>query len=102
MPEMGALRTHSQWTDIFYIHTDIFSYLILVAILTWSVCLMGHSLFSLPFISLANAQVRHWATSPDILLFHLISFLLILDYDNLGVRIEGELPDGAPHMITCE
>ena len=59
------------------------------------------SLFS-PFILLADTQVRCWATSPDILSFHLISFLLTLDYDSLGVWIEGELPDGAPHMITCE
>ncbi len=46
--------------------------------------------------------VRCWATSPDIPSSYLVSLLLIMDYDNLGVRIEGELPDGAPHMITCK
>ena len=63
---------------------------------------MGRSSLSPPFILLADARVHCWATSPDILSFHLISHLLTSDYDKLGVWIEGESPDGAPHMIICE
>jgi hypothetical protein len=63
---------------------------------------MGHSSLFPPFISLTDARVHCWATSPDILSFHLISLLLTLDYDNLGVRIEGESSDGTPHIIICE
>jgi len=58
---------------------------------------MGRSSLLPPFISHTDACVRCWATSPDIPSFHLVSFLLTSDYDNLGVRIEGESPDGAPH-----
>jgi len=63
---------------------------------------MGCSSLLPPFISHMDAYVYCWATSPDIPSFYLVSLLLILDYNNLGVWIEGESPDGTPHMITCE
>ena len=63
---------------------------------------MGRSSLLSPFISHTDACVHCWATSPDIPSSYLVSLLLIMDYDNLGVQIEGELPDGAPHMITCK
>jgi hypothetical protein len=44
-PETGALCTHSQWIGLFYIRSLTVLYLILVAILMWSVRLVGHFLF---------------------------------------------------------
>jgi hypothetical protein len=63
---------------------------------------MGRSSLFPLFISLVDARVHCWAISPDILSFHLISLLLTSDYDNLGVQIEGESPDGASHIIICK
>jgi hypothetical protein len=61
-------------------------------------------MFYIPFlsspISSADACVRRRAACPYILSFMFITFLLTLDYDILGLRIEGESPDGAPHVIS--
>ena len=94
--ETGALRTHGQWTDLFYIRTDIFFYLILV-VLTDVECTPRGPLLLLPsFISSADVCVRCWATCPYIHSFPLVSSLLTSDYDKLGLRIEGESPMALP------
>jgi len=73
-PEMGALCTHSQWFVLFYIHSLTVLYLILVAILTWSVCLVGHSPF--PFLSscLWTLVSALGLQALIYLRFHLVSF----------------------------
>jgi hypothetical protein len=101
MPEMGALCTYGQWTGLFYIRTDSFIFVI-SSYTDMELMLYGHSSLFSPFILLMDTRVYCWATSPDILSFHFISLLLTSDYNNLGVWIEGESPDGAPHMIICE
>jgi hypothetical protein len=63
---------------------------------------VGHSLF--PFLS-SRSQTLVSALGLQALIYLRFSsgFTLIdLYYDNLGVRIEGELPDGTPHLIICE
>jgi len=56
-----------------------FYYLIFVAILTWSVCLMGHSSLLLSFILSMDACVRCWATCPLFPHFWTVSILLASD-----------------------
>jgi hypothetical protein len=80
-PEMGALHTHGQWTDLFYICTDSFPYFILVSMSTWSVRLVGRSSLVPSLISRTDACVRCWATSPLSVLFLLFHPLLASDYD---------------------
>jgi len=101
-PETGALRTLDQWFVSLYIQTDSFSYLLLVSISMWSEHLVGRSSLLLPLISRTDACVRCWATSPISFHFFLFHLLLTEDYDTLGLRIEGESPDGAPQMLSSE
>jgi hypothetical protein len=73
-PETGALRTHSQWFVLFYMRSLTVLYLILVAILMWSVRLVGHSPF--PFLS---SRLRTLVSALGLqaliyLRFHLVSF----------------------------
>jgi len=79
-PETGALRTHGQWTDLFYIRTDSFSYFILVSMSTWSVRLVGRSSLVPSPISRTDACVRCWATSPLSVPFFVSLFI------SLGLR----------------
>ncbi len=63
---------------------------------------MGHSPLLLSFISSIDACVCCWAACPNIHSFLLVSPLLNSYYDILGLRIEGELPNGAPYITTSE
>jgi len=80
-PETGALRTHGQWTDLFYIRTDSFSYFILVSMSTWSVRLVGRSSLVPSPILRTDACVRCWATSPLSVPYFLVSLFI-----SLGLR----------------
>jgi hypothetical protein len=87
----------------FVLHTFTDSFIFDISCYTNVECMpRGPLPFSLPFILLVDACVRSWATSPHIPSFSSCFILIDLYYDNLGVWIKGESPDGAPHLITCE
>ena len=63
---------------------------------------MGHSILPPPSSRAWTLVSGAGPVHPHILLLSSVSSLLTSDYDNLGLRIEGELPDGTPHMIVSE
>jgi hypothetical protein len=50
----------------------------------------------------AESQRLLLGYKPHIFSFSLVSALLTLDYDTLGLQIKGESPDGAPQILSSE